>query len=93
MAVIRKATWLVAALVALAAAPVEPGHAGSLPVADVAIAGAGLVVGVDPGMDLAEAQPVQFAARLVRPGQDPDKCSFVPSKNPLKPKRNACRFV
>ena len=92
MAVIRKAPWLLAALVAMTAAPLQSGHAGNLQGAD-AVSGAGLVVGVDPAMDLAEAQPAQFAARLVRPGQKADKCSFVPSKNPLKPKKNACRFA
>jgi len=90
MAVIRKAPWLLAALVSLAAAPVQ---ADPLRAAAEVVPDAGLVVGVDRSLDLADAQPAQFAARLVRPGQKPDKCSFVPSKNPLKPKRNACRFV
>lgn len=93
MAVIRKAPWLLAALVAMTAAPVQSVSAGGLPAVDAALSGTGLMVGVDPALDLAEAQPAQFAARLVRPGQKADKCSFVPSKNPLKPKRNACRFA
>ena len=88
----RRAAFTVAALLALAAAPAQDIHANAGGAQDAVVA-SGLSVGVDASMDLAEAQPAQFAARLVRPGQKADKCSFVPSKNPLKPKRNACRFA
>lgn len=92
MAVTRIAT-LVAALLALAVA--MPACAGQ-PVAAAAAAttpSSAPVLGVDASADLAEPQPAGLAARLVRPGEKSDKCSFVPSKNPLKPKRNACRFA
>lgn len=88
---IRNAAATVAAIVMLAAGPIADVRADA-PVTGSATS-AGLRVGVDPSADLAEAHHALFAAKLVRPGAKPDKCSFIPSKNPLKPKKNACRFV
>lgn len=52
------------------------------------------IVAVQADADLAEAAPVQLAAaKRFKPSYLDRPCSYVPSKNPVKPKRNACRFV
>lgn len=48
-------------------------------------------LGVDAESDLAEPQQATLAAN--KPSYLDKPCSFVPAKNPVKPKKNACRFV
>jgi len=48
-------------------------------------------LGVNADADL--AAPQQAALAATKPSYLDKPCSFVPAKNPVKPKKNACRFV
>jgi len=50
-----------------------------------------LHLGVFADADLAAPQPASLAAN--KPSYLDKPCSYVPAKNPVKPKKNACRFV
>ena len=54
-----------------------------------------MITAVQADADLSGAAPVELAAssKRFKPSYLDRPCSFVPSKNPVKPKRNACRFV
>lgn len=80
---------LALAIFALGFGQAQSGHA---PDADTAtVATPRLALGVQADADLADAQPVRIAAS--KPTYLDKPCSFVPAKNPVKPKKNACRFV
>jgi hypothetical protein len=80
---------LALAIFALAIGQAQSGHAQGPDTAP--FPGPRLVLGVHADADLAGAQPVRMAA--AKPTYLDKPCSFVPAKNPVKPKKNACRFV
>ena len=72
-----------------------PTHAAerSAPAPTALLAVQTVLVGVDAGLDLAEAHPAHLAGLAATKLPGPRECSFVPSKNAVKPKKNACRFA
>lgn len=80
---------LALAIFALAFGQAQSGHAVDADTATVPVSA--LALGVQADADLADAQPVRIAAS--KPTYLDKPCSFVPAKNPVKPKKNACRFV
>ena len=90
MEVLRRA-GLALAVSLLALGQVHGGPAETFALPD---ATAAAVVAVQPDADLSAAAPVELAStKRFKPSYLDRPCSFVPAKNPVKPKRNACRFV